>query len=182
VDFYDVKRDVDAILGSAGAGVEYIPAEHPALHPGQTARLHAHGAALGWLGRIHPALARSCDIDPNTCLFELAYEAVRTGRLPRFREISRFPSIRRDLAVVVDEAVPAADVEAVVRQAAGEQLQELVIFDVYQGKGIETGRKSIAFGLILQDSSRTLTDQEVEAVVGRVTTRLDEKVGATLRD
>jgi len=182
VDFYDVKRDVEAILGPAGGKTEFIPAEHPALHPGQSARLRSGAADLGWLGRIHPALAGTCDVDPNTCLFELAYEAVKGVSLPGFREISRFPSIRRDLAIVVDEAVLAADVEAVVREAAGQPLQELVIFDVYQGKGIETGRKSIAFGLILQDSSRTLTDQDVETVVGRVTARLGEEVGATLRD
>jgi len=102
--------------------------------------------------------------------------------LPQFREISRYPSIRRDLAIVVDEQVQAQAVADVVRKVAGELLQEVVIFDIYQGQGVESGRKSIAFGLILQDSSRTLTDVDIEAVVDRVTGQLGKTIGATLRD
>ena len=115
-------------------------------------------------------------------MFELAYDAISQGRLPQFREISRYPSIRRDLAIVVDEQVQAQAVADVVRKAAGELLQEVVIFDIYQGQGVESGRKSVAFGLILQDSSRTLTDVDIETVVDRVTAQLGKIIGATLRD
>jgi phenylalanyl-tRNA synthetase beta chain len=183
VDFYDIKHDVEMLLHVAAHRGEtvFVAAEHPALHPGQSAQIKCGDELLGWLGRIHPALAKSHDLDTNTCLFELRYAAIRQGTLARFRPISRYPSIRRDLAVVVDMDTVAADLQRVVADAAGELLQELVFFDVYQGKGVETGRKSIAFGLILQDYSRTLTEQDIEAIVARVTRRLDEEFGATLR-
>jgi phenylalanyl-tRNA synthetase beta chain len=183
VDFYDIKHDVEMLLHFAAHGREtvFVAAAHPALHPGQSAQIKCGDETLGWLGRIHPALADSHDLDTNTCLFELRYAAIRQGALARFKTISRYPSIRRDLAVVVDMNTAAADLQRIVAEAAGELLQELVFFDVYQGKGIETGRKSIAFGLILQDYSRTLTEQEIETIVTRVTKRLDEEFGATLR-
>jgi phenylalanyl-tRNA synthetase beta chain len=184
VDFYDLKQDLEALLQLADdpEGFMFVAAEHPALHPGQSARVHCANRPVGWLGRVHPALAESYDLDPNTCMFELEYAAVSRGRLTRFQPISRFPSIRRDLAVVVDADLQAGDIKTAVGEAAGELLQETLIFDVYQGKGIETGRKSIAFGLILQDNSRTLAEQDIEAIVTRVTDRLGEKFGATLRD
>jgi len=183
VDFYDIKHDVEMLLHFAAPRDEtvFVASEHPALHPGQSARIKCGDETLGWLGRIHPALANSLDLDKNTCLFELRYAAIRQGSLAHFQPISRYPSIRRDLAVVVDMDTTAADLQRVVAEAAGALLQELVIFDVYQGKGVETGRKSIAFGLILQDYSRTLTEQDIEAIVARVTRRLDEEFGATLR-
>jgi phenylalanyl-tRNA synthetase beta chain len=178
-----MKHDVEVLLGFAAHrdAPEFVAAEHPALHPGQTAQIRCGGETLGWLGKIHPLLADSYDLDANTCLFELRFAAIRQGALAQFQPISRYPSIRRDLAVVVDTGTSAADLRRVVADAAGELLQELVFFDVYQGKGVETGRKSIAFGLILQDYSRTLTEQEIEAIVARVTGRLDEEFGATLR-
>ena len=183
VDFYDIKHDVEVLLRLAAHRDEpvFVAAEHPALHPGQAAQIQCGEETLGWLGKIHPALADSYDLDANTCLFELRYAAIRQGALAQFQPISRYPSIRRDLAIVVDTGTSAADLRRVVADAAGALLQKLVFFDVYQGEGIETGRKSIAFGLILQDYSRTLTEQEIESVVARVTGRLDEEFGATLR-
>ena len=184
VDFYDIKGDVEAILALTGRMKEYrfVPATHPALHPGQCAVIRRQDRDIGWVGRVHPSLAEQYDLEPATCVFQLEFAALEEGRLAQFRSISRFPSIRRDLAVVVDEAIAVDELRAVVRSAAGELLQELVIFDVYQGKGIESGRKSIAFGLILQDSSRTLTDKDTEALVARVTQRLGDSIGATLRE
>jgi phenylalanyl-tRNA synthetase beta chain len=134
------------------------------------------------VGRVHPTLAEQHDLDATTLVFQLEFAALEEGRLSRFSSISRYPSIRRDLAVVVGESIPVDRLCQVVREAAGDLLQELVIFDVYQGKGIEIGRKSIAFGLILQDSSRTLTDKDTEALVTRVTGSLEETIGATLRE
>ena len=125
-------------------------------------------------GVVHPGEAEE--------KFAVFGNTLEEGSLAQFRSISRYPSIRRDLAVVVDEAIAVDDLRTVVRSAAGELLQELVIFDVYQGKGIETGRKSIAFGLILQDSSRTLTDVDVDSVITAITGRLEKQFGATLRE
>ena len=184
VDFYDLKNDVETLFQLTGEKEKYIftRGEHAALHPGQSAVIQYAGRTVGWLGRVHPMLARTCDVAADTCLFELEYEAVKTGQLARFRSISRYPSIRRDLAVVVDAGLQVDALKTAVREIAGDLLQEVVIFDVYQGQGIETGRKSIAFGLILQDNSRTLAEQDIEAVVTNVTDRLAKEFGATLRD
>jgi len=184
VDFYDARHDVETILALTGRADEYrfVRNEHPALHPGQTARIQRGDRDIGWLGRIHPVIAAQFDLDPDTYLFEFEYAAMQGGTLVQFQELSRYPSIRRDLAIVTDLEVTAAELQAEVQRSAGALLKEMVIFDVYQGEGIETGRKSVAFGLILQESSRTLTDDDVEVVVSRVTESLNKKFGAALRE
>jgi phenylalanyl-tRNA synthetase beta chain len=184
VDFYDARHDLEAILAFTGRADEYrfVRGEHPALHPGQTARIRRDGRGIGWLGRIHPVIAGQFDLDPDTYLFEFEYAAVQGGAAVQFQELSRYPSIRRDLAIVTGVEVTAEELLTEVRRSAGALLKEMIIFDVYQGKGIETGRKSVAFGLILQDSSRTLTDDDVEVVVSRVTESLNKKFGAVLRE
>ncbi|HKK13882.1 MAG TPA: phenylalanine--tRNA ligase subunit beta, partial [Gammaproteobacteria bacterium] len=182
LDFFDVKGDLQALLALGGGPVAFEAGEHPALHPGQTARIRQGEAEIGWLGCIHPGLAATLDIPANTYVFELVAEAVQAGTPARFQEISRYPAIRRDLAVLVADGVPAEALCAAVREAAEPVLQELRLFDVYRGKGIENGLKSIAFGLILQDSSRTLTDKDVDHVIRGVTAELHERFGATLRE
>ena len=184
VDFFDMKGDLEALFSLTGnaPAFTFVAAEHPALHPGQCAQIRCGEGSVGWTGRLHPVLARQLDLNPDSFVFELEYTALETGRLAQFQPISRFPSIRRDLAVLVDDGLNVADLQAAVQQVAGNLLQELLIFDVYRGKGIETGRKSIAFGLILQDYSRTLKEQDIEGVVTQVTDRLGKEFGATLRD
>ncbi|HHO69748.1 MAG TPA: phenylalanine--tRNA ligase subunit beta [Gammaproteobacteria bacterium] len=183
VDFYDAKGDVEALLALGGHDdLDWTAAAHPALHPGQSAALRRGGGVIGWLGRVHPRLAQRLEIPDQTFLFQLKLDEILEGRVPSFQKLSRFPSIRRDVAVVVDANIPSRDLAQTIREAAGPLLQELNLFDVYQGEGIETGLKSIAFGLILQDSSRTLTDEEVDAVMQAVTARLEQKFGATLRE
>jgi phenylalanyl-tRNA synthetase beta chain len=183
-DFFDVKADVEALLALGGQADAYrfAPGSHPALHPGQAAEILRDGKRVGWLGCVHPELARRLDIESKTFLFELHSATVAQGSAASFREISRFPSVRRDLAIVVDEAVSALALQEAIRETCGDQLLELALFDVYRGKGVEKGRKSIAFGLILQESSRTLTDADVESVAVRVVDRLNQNFGATLRD
>lgn len=183
-DFFDVKADVEALLAQGGRGMDYrfVAATHAALHPGQSAAIQIDGQSVGWLGAIHPELAARLDIDPKTFLFELHSATVVEARAAKFREISKFPSVRRDLAVVVDEEVSALALQDAIRGACGDKLQELSLFDVYRGKGVENGRKSIAFGLILQETSRTLTDDEVETMASQVMDRLHQNFGATLRE
>ena len=183
-DFFALKADVEALLAPVGAAtsLRFEPAEHPALHPGQNARVLRDGRELGLLGMLHPAIATELDLVGDVFLFELALAALEPGELPGFTPISRFPAIRRDLAIVLDERVAFGDLAACVRAEAGEQLRELVLFDVYSGGTIESGRKSLALGLILQASSQTLTDDVVDAVVGRVVARLASEFGARLRD
>ncbi len=137
---------------------------------------------MGWLGCIHPGLAQKLQIPAKTCLFELKLDVLLQGKMPSYEKLSRFPSIRRDLAIVVDVETPASALCDSISSQAGAMLKNLLVFDVYQGKGVESGRKSIAFGLILQDSSRTLTDDDVDSVVRRVTSQLEKQFGATLRE
>ncbi len=183
-DFFDLKADVEAILALSGAPERFafVPGSHPALHPGQTARIEYEGRAAGLMGMLHPALAADLDLAGDAFLFELEQAALTTGVLPRFAPVSRFPAIRRDLALVIDESAPFAAVEACVRDAASDLLRELVLFDVYSGANIDSGRKSLALGLILQASSQTLTDELVEGAVGRVLARLASEFGVRLRD
>ncbi|AHK78938.1 phenylalanyl-tRNA synthetase [Ectothiorhodospira haloalkaliphila] len=182
-DFFDMKGDVESLLGLAGLDrrVEWQACEHPALHPGQSAELRLDGQIIGWAGTLSPDLEDWLDLDISMYLFELKLEAISRGAVPTFRGQSRFPAIRRDLAILVDEAVPAARVVQVIESMDYSALQQVSLFDVYTGKGVPEGRKSLALGLILQDLSSTLTDSQVDDMITAVVDKLQEEVGATLR-
>jgi phenylalanyl-tRNA synthetase beta chain len=183
VDFYDLKADVEALLGSAGSSLEFsfAPGEHAALHPGQTARIERDGRLVGFIGALHPELAKTLGIDQPVYLFELVLAEVAQGRMPKFSELSRFPEVRRDLALLADRELPAVSVLACIREAAGEWLTDLRLFDVYHGKGIDPHRKSLAVGLTWQHPSRTLNDDEVNTTTQNILTSLEERFNATLR-
>jgi phenylalanyl-tRNA synthetase beta chain len=182
-DFFDLKADVEALLALAGEpdSLTFVAAAHPALHPGQSARIDRAGVLIGWMGTLHPQVARDLDVEGDVFVFELRLAGVQSARLPAFGELSRFPASRRDLAVVVDERVTAQAVQEVIRQRGGDLLREVWLFDVYRGKGIADGQKSLAFGLNLQDFSRNLTDHVVEEAVSGILAGLAEQFGATLR-
>ncbi|MFV8833401.1 phenylalanine--tRNA ligase subunit beta [Aquisalimonas sp.] len=183
VDFFDIKGDVEALLSVSGRGgaFRFVADTHPALHPGQTARVELDGEPVGWLGAVHPQLQGRLELDGTAFLFEVRLDVLQEARLPAFEPLSRFPSIRRDLAIVVEASVSAAALDATVRQAGGELLQDVILFDVYQGKGVGDGMKSVGIGLILQDLSRTLVDSDVDAVVDRVVAQLRHELHAELR-
>lgn len=183
VDFYDIKGNVEALLRFAGmrGKIEFQARPHAALHPGQSAQITCDQQDIGWLGALHPAIEASLDLPQRVFVFELKLEALTGSHTPRFREISKFPAIRRDIAIVVDNLVTAAQVEGCVISASGDCLQDLCIFDVYSGEGVVEGRKSLALGLILQDLSRTLQDEEVDTIVTRVVAKLTQTLGAALR-
>jgi len=184
VDFFDVRSDVEALLRTSGAlpSFSFVPAEHPALHPGQTARVLRDGRPVGWIGRLHPEVERRLELTYSAVVFELETESALAATLPKHADISRFPAVRRDLAVVVDESVPVQALLDTVRVGVGALLAGLVVFDVYRGSGITEGFKSVAMGLNLQDISRTLTDVETDAVVARVVADLQREHSATIRD
>ncbi|WP_282346079.1 phenylalanine--tRNA ligase subunit beta [Pseudomonas sp. PS01301] len=183
VDFFDVKADVEAVLGFAGAldAFTFVPGQHPALHPGQTARIERDGQEVGYLGALHPELVKSLGLDRAVFVFELVLAEVSEGRLPKFQELSRFPEVRRDLALLADRDVAASAVLEVIRENAGEWLTDLRLFDVYQGKGIDPHRKSLAVGLTWQHPSRTLNDDEVNTTTQAILTSLEQRLNATLR-
>jgi len=183
-DFYDVKADVDAVLaltGEAGS-YRYEEAQMSCLHPGRAARIFRGERAIGLIGELHPQLVRSLGLNITPLLFELEIEPSFISTTLKYHSISKFPSVRRDLAVVVDEGVSLAKLRENVTVSTSGLLTELRIFDVYRGPGIDSGRKSVALGLILQDSSRTLTDMDVDAVVTAVMARLRDVLSATIRD
>ena len=183
VDFFDLKADVEALLALSGEPetFTFVAATHPALHPGQSARIERAGQPVGWLGVLHPRAARELDVEGDPFLFELRLNGIQTARIPAFRELSKFPASRRDLAIVVDETVSALAVQDCIRRHGGERLREAWLFDVYRGKGVAEGQKSLAFGLILQDFSYNLTDSAVEETVSGIIAGLAEQFGATLR-
>lgn len=183
VDFFDVKADVEAVLGFAGAldAFTFVPGKHPALHPGQTARIEREGREVGHIGAIHPELSKALGLDRPVFVFELVLSEVALGKMPEFQELSRFPEVRRDLALLADREVAASAVLDVIRENAGEWLTDLRLFDVYQGKGIDPHRKSLAVGLTWQHPSRTLNDDEVNTATQNILTSLEQRLNATLR-
>ncbi len=181
-DFHDVKADVEALLVMAGIGQgACLPGQHPALHPGQTAEIKFGSNRVGVLGVLHPEIQSRLGLDHLVVLFELKLAVLRNGKIPNFREFSRFPSIRRDLAILVNESTQAQTVLDCVQKAAGGLLVNLELFDEYRGKGIDSGRKSLALGLTLQDSSRTLNEDDVEQVMAQVMSALKSGLGAQPR-
>jgi phenylalanyl-tRNA synthetase beta chain len=183
-DFYDLKADVAALIALTGedAALNVEAAELGCLRPGRAARILRRGQAVGWLGELHPSLARTLGLNTAPLLFELEVNVCFDSNILKYKGISKFPSVRRDLAVVVDESVTLAKLQENVTVSASGLLTELRIFDIYRGPGIDSGRKSVALGLILQDSSRTLTDMDADAVVSAVVTRLRDVLSATIRD
>ena len=184
VDFFDVKADVLEVLALAGdtQHIQFRPDALSCLHPGRCARIYRNDRPIGWLGELHPQLIQALNFSNNAYVFELELELAFHANNLEFKEISKFPSLRRDLAIVADESVPLAVLRENVTVSASGLLRELRVFDVYRGPGIENGRKSIALGLILQDSSRTLTDVDADAVVTKIVARLRDGLSATIRD
>ena len=182
VDFYDMKGDVEAILAQASAQKFYfVPVAHPALHPGQSAEIATDKEVIGWVGALHPALEAKLGFGQNVFLFELDLKALQNRSLPKYQAVSKFPMIRRDLALVVDRSVLAIALDQAIAKVAPPSLIHWEVFDVYRGKGIAEHQKSVALSLILQEPSRTLEDSEVTKIVGEVMASLQEKTGATLR-
>jgi len=207
-DFYDVKDDLEALFVATGAEKSFVlePAALSCLHPGRAARIVRDGREAGFVGELHPSLVRELDFTYSPVLFELELggtvsgSAVQTSaptqqaaaqgdfavalrvEKPQHREISRFPQVRRDIAVVVDESVALSALADRVLSTASTLLQSLRVFDVYRGAGIESGRKSVALGLIFQDISRTLTDDDVERLMASIVADLRESLNAKIRE
>jgi phenylalanyl-tRNA synthetase beta chain len=183
-DFYDVKSDVEALFALTGrsAAISHVAAVHDSLHPGRSATILDGKTPVGWIGQLQPELARKLEMRDPPWLFEIAIEPSFFAEVPVFTDISRFPMIRRDLAVVVDESIALSELRKSVNLAAKGLLRELHVFDVYRGKGIEPGRKSIALGLILQETSRTLTDGEADTVIAAVIERVKSELKAGIRE
>ena len=183
VDFYDIKADVESILELSGIEqYRFEPAEVEGYHPGQCAQIVKGGVNIGVVGALHPALQQKLDLPDAPHLFELRLEEICTSSVPAFSELSKYPSTRRDIALLVDRELPVQAMTDSARSVAGEQLHDIRIFDIYQGQGIENTKKSVAMGLTFMDSSRTLVDSEISAAMDAVIEELSSKYNAQLRN
>lgn len=184
VDFFDLKGDVEAILELTANGKAYsfAAAKHPALHPGQSAAIVLDGKTIGVIGTVHPELERKFGLNGRTIVFEIEWSAINSKVIPEAVALSKFPSNRRDIAVVVDQTIASDDIVDACRVAGGELLKEAKLFDVYVGKGVAEGKKSLAIALTLQSSERTLEEADIAAAVDNIVKVVSEQFSATLRD
>jgi phenylalanyl-tRNA synthetase beta chain len=184
LDFYDLKGDLEALfkLTKAEKQFSFVASQRDGLHPGQTAEISRNGKNCGYIGKIHPETQKAFDIDEPVYLFELELKKVLQRKLPKFATLSKFPSIRRDLALLVKENVTSSQIVDLIGQTAKSWLKDVVIFDIYRGKGIEPDFKSIAIGITLQRTDRTFKDAEINKTMDRVISALTDKLDAQLRD
>ena len=181
VDFYDLKGEIEALLAAAAKPVTFRSAIRAGLHDGQTAEVVLGDSVIGVMGRLHPVAASELDLPDKTFVAELDLAEVLQRAMPDYHDISRYPEVRRDLAVVLDKQVAASAAVDLVKAAAGEYLADVVVFDLYEGEGVAENEKSLAMGLTFRDQSRTLTDEEVSNALAQVIDSLTEKLGARLR-
>ena len=184
VDFYDLKGDLESVLSLSGKldDIAFRIQNNPALHPGQSAALYLADEYIGYIGVVHPELERKLDLNGRTVVFEVLWNKLSDRIIPHAKEVSRFPANRRDIAVVVAENVPAADVLTECKKVGVNHIVGVNLFDVYRGKGVTDGYKSLAISLILQDSGRTLEEEEIAATVAKCVAALKERFQASLRD
>ena len=184
VDYFDIKADVETLLANTSnlTDFEFKTAQHSALHPGQSAEIYRGNTLVGYVGAIHPRFEKALGLNGRAFVFELEIDALGEKILPLAQEISKFPSNRRDIAVVVNDDEVVGEILNCIEKSGANQLVGLNLFDVYQGKGIEPGKKSLAISLILQDKTRTLEENEIQATVDEILAKLSDQFGASLRD
>ncbi|WP_131111668.1 phenylalanine--tRNA ligase subunit beta [Sulfuricystis thermophila] len=179
VDFYDVKGDLEALC--APRRLQFVRSDHPALHPGRSSRVLLDGREVGVLGELHPRWVQRYELGRPPVLCEIELELLLEAPLPSYAEVSRFPAVQRDIALVVPQSCAADELTAALWSAAGDSVREIRLFDVYQGKGIAVGCKSLAFRILMQDTRRTLSDSEADQVIDRLLAAARERCGAVLR-
>jgi phenylalanyl-tRNA synthetase beta chain len=179
VDFFDVKGDIEALAAPLAVTTEAAP--HEALHPGRSARVRVEGRDAGWIGELHPRLVRAFELTKAPIVFEIEQDAIQAVRLPSARPISRLPVVRRDLAIVVDDNIPAQALLDALDAVRPQHVDHVGVFDVYRGPGVPPGKKSLAILVLMQDTARTLTDAEIDATVGGMLRELENRFKATLR-
>jgi phenylalanyl-tRNA synthetase beta chain len=179
VDFFDIKGDAEALAMPLALKTEAAP--HPALHPGRSAKVLVDGKSAGWLGEVHPRLVRAFELPQAPVVFELDLERLSRRPTPTARAVSKLPVVRRDLAVVIDESVPAQAVLDALSAAKAPSVDRLALFDVYRGPGVGAGKKSLAILVLMQDTARTLTDAEIDAAVASLLRVIQDRFGGALR-
>jgi phenylalanyl-tRNA synthetase beta chain len=182
VDFYDLKAHVEALFAlNDGGKPSYEPSNCVFLHPGRSADIFVEGKFVGVMGELHPQLSKELGVNQPLYVFDIALSAVLQASLPEYKAVSKFPEVRRDLALLVDRAVAVSELEKVILSSAGDALKSVLVFDVYQGQGIDETKKSVALGLTWQHPSHTLSDEEVNNSVEQTVAALFDQLGAVVR-
>ncbi|WP_392553208.1 phenylalanine--tRNA ligase subunit beta [Orbus wheelerorum] len=184
VDFFDLKGDVESILAISGINdnVQFKKSDNPALHPGQSASIYIKNELVGYLGILHPEIEKKLGLNSKALVFELILDKISTKKIPLAQDISKYPANRRDIAIIVDSNIDAADILNTCKNTGGEQLVDVNLFDIYQGDNIKEGQKSLAISLILQDKTRTLADEDINHIVNQCITALQSRFKALLRE
>ncbi|WP_392562782.1 phenylalanine--tRNA ligase subunit beta [Orbus sturtevantii] len=184
VDFFDLKGDVEAILAISGINehAEFKASDNPALHPGQSASIYIKNQLAGYLGVLHPEIEKKLSLNSKALVFELILDKINTKKIAVAQDISKYPANRRDIAIIVDSNICAADILSTCRNTGGEQLVDVNLFDIYQGDNIKEGQKSLAISLILQDKKRTLADEDINHIVNQCIAALQNRFKALLRE
>lgn len=183
VDFFDLKGDIDALFHLTGCAVQYLTTDHTALHTGQSAKiLNSKGEKIGVIGMLHPNLEKKLGFETAVFMFELNQDLAFKKSITKFQDVTKFPFVRRDIALVVAEKITANDIVKCIKNSSETIIQDVLIFDIYRGKSVKPGYKSIALGLILQNLKQTLTDYQVDLILDKILKLLKTTVGATLRD
>ena len=180
MDFFDFKGDIEEILAAGRVKVEYVRSERSWLHPGQSAEILVNGQSIGYLGRLHPSLEDELDL-ATTWVAELDQAAVLQTYVSNFTELSRFPSVRRDIALLISDKINVSEIQGLIEKTVGELLDSTWLFDVYTGQGVEEGKRSLAFALLWQHPSRTLEDAEIKSGMDNILQVLENTYQATLR-
>ena len=181
VDFYDVKGDIEALLSTTKRRFDFVPSEKSILHPGQSADIRYKGKTVGYVGKLHPQTQQTVDLDLDAFVFEIDIDVLSERELPKFTPLLKFPSIRRDLAVIVDESVKGGELIDFIVKIGGKLLTDAFIFDIYKGEHLEQGKKSVALAMTLRHPEKTLEDAEINKVVDKVVAGLEEQYQAVLR-
>ena len=184
VDFYDLKGDLETIFSLLGCDeqVQFNRSELPALHPGQSAVINLNDEVIGYFGVLHPEIEKKLSLNSKTLVFEINLAKINFKKVPVAQDLSKYPSNKRDIAIIVSNTIPAAEIISVCKQAGGEQLIKVNLFDVYQGDNINEDQKSLAISLILQDKSRTLEEEDITNIVSKCVTALQNRFKALLRE
>ena len=179
VDFFDVKGDIEALLAPAELRFEKLA--HPALHPGRAARILLQGREIGCIGELHPEWAQKYDLPHAPIVFELEFESIKQVVVPAYAEVSKFPAVVRDLAIVVDHDLALQTLLDGIESQKTGLIQDVQLFDIYVGKGVPENKKSLAFRIVMQDTQRTLQDSEVDAAMQQLVSCFEQAFGAQLR-
>ncbi|MCK4608001.1 MAG: phenylalanine--tRNA ligase subunit beta, partial [Gammaproteobacteria bacterium] len=183
VDFFDLKGDIESLFSLTGMlpKIRFVKESHPALHPGKSTKIYHNNNVIGALGELHPGIKQKLDINTSIYLFELDFNYIRQGLLPQFNAVSKYPIMRRDIAIIVDEQIPSEQLIEEITSISNELLQDVQLFDIYQGEGVEKNKKSVALNLIFQHNSRTLIDTEIDDCVAEIVKQLQQQFNIVLR-